>query len=89
MSSKNKRSASKLDNEPTKKVKGATKHCAIKYTQLYINNEWVNSVDGKTFDVINPATEEKICSIQRAGDADAEKAITAARKAFDDPSVFY
>ena len=34
-----------------------------KYTQLFINNEWVNSSDGRTFDTINPATEEKIASI--------------------------
>ena len=31
------------------------------YTQLFINNEWVNSEDGRVLDVINPATEEVIC----------------------------
>jgi acyl-CoA reductase-like NAD-dependent aldehyde dehydrogenase len=59
----------------------------IKYTQLFINNEFVNSVSGKTFPVINPATEEKICDVQEAGDADCEKAIKAAREAFDNPNV--
>lgn len=72
----------------TKKVNtgGKSTH-KVKYTDLFINNEWVKSVDGRTFDVINPSTEEKICTVQRAGDADAEKAILAARKVFDDPTV--
>lgn len=55
------------------------------YTKLFINNEWVDSVNGATMDVINPATEEKICTISRAGNEDAEKAIKAAREAFDNP----
>jgi acyl-CoA reductase-like NAD-dependent aldehyde dehydrogenase len=59
----------------------------IKYTQLFINNEFVDSISGKTFPVINPATEEKICDVQEAGDADCEKAIKAAREAFDNPNV--
>ena len=57
------------------------------YTKLFINNEWVDSVNGATMDVINPATEEKICTISRAGNEDAEKAIKAAREAFDNPKV--
>ena len=32
--------------------------------QLFINNEFVNSVSGKTFPTINPTTGEKICDIQ-------------------------
>ena len=34
--------------------------------QLFINNEFVNSVSGKTFPTINPATGEKICDVQEA-----------------------
>jgi aldehyde dehydrogenase (NAD+) len=56
------------------------------YTKLLINNEWVDSVDGQTFDVFNPATEEKICSVSRASTKDADLAIAAARKAFDENS---
>jgi acyl-CoA reductase-like NAD-dependent aldehyde dehydrogenase len=59
----------------------------IKYTQLFINNEFVNSASGKTFPVVNPATEEKLCEVQEAGDADCELAIKAAREAFDNPNV--
>ena len=36
---------------------------AVKRTQLFINNEWVNAVGGKTFESINPATEDVICSV--------------------------
>ncbi|XP_078605473.1 aldehyde dehydrogenase, mitochondrial-like [Branchiostoma floridae x Branchiostoma japonicum] len=54
----------------------------IKYTQIFINNEFVNSVSGKTFPTINPATGEKICDVQEAEKADVDKAVAAARAAF-------
>jgi phenylacetaldehyde dehydrogenase len=49
---------------------------------VLINNEWVAS-DGGTLDVINPATEEKISEIVNSTPADVEKAVAAARAAFD------
>ncbi|RDW72180.1 aldehyde dehydrogenase-2 [Coleophoma crateriformis] len=52
-------------------------------TGLFINNEWVKAVDGKTFEVINPSTEEVICSVQEATEKDVDIAVAAARKAFD------
>lgn len=55
----------------------------VKYTQLFINNEWVNSVSGKTFPTLNPATGEKIADLQEADKADVDKAVVAARKAFE------
>jgi len=51
-------------------------------TRLFINNEFVNSVSGKTFDTINPATEETICSVQEADAADVNIAVKAAKDAF-------
>jgi len=54
----------------------------IKYTKLFINNEWVDSVSGKTFPTYNPATGEKIADIQEADKADVDKAVKAARTAF-------
>jgi len=54
----------------------------VKYTQIFINNEFVNSVSGKTFPVLNPATEEKIVDVQRGDKADIDKAVAAARAAF-------
>jgi len=59
-----------------------------KYTQptgLFINNEWVKAVDGKTFEVINPSTEEVITSVQEASEKDVDIAVAAARKAFEGP----
>ena len=54
----------------------------IKYTKLFINNEFVNSVSGKTFQTINPSTGEKICDLQEGDKEDVEKAIKAAKTAF-------
>merc|ERR1712137_72737 len=54
-------------------------------TGLFINNEFVKAVDGKTFDVINPSTEEVICSVQEATEKDVDIAVAAARKAFNGP----
>ena len=54
-----------------------------KVTQLLIDGKFVNSASGKTFDTINPTTEEKISSIQEADHEDVDRAVKAARKAFD------
>ena len=35
----------------------------VKYTQLFINNEFVNAESGKTFATLNPATGEQICQV--------------------------
>ncbi|CAI0642553.1 Aldehyde dehydrogenase [Colletotrichum siamense] len=56
------------------------------YTQptgLFINNEWVEGVDKQTFEVINPSTEEVICSVHEATEKDVDIAVAAARKAFE------
>jgi len=52
-------------------------------TQLFINNEFVDSDAGETFPTINPTNEEVICHVQRATAADVDKAVAAARKAFE------
>jgi len=52
-------------------------------TGLFINNEWVKAVDGKTFEVINPTDESVICSVQEATEKDVDIAVSAARKAFE------
>ncbi|XP_044121824.1 retinal dehydrogenase 1 isoform X1 [Neovison vison] len=53
-----------------------------KYTKIFINNEWHNSVSGKKFPVFNPATEEKLCEVEEGDKEDIDKAVKAARKAF-------
>ncbi|MFT7652403.1 MAG: aldehyde dehydrogenase (NAD+) [Limisphaerales bacterium] len=51
--------------------------------KFYINGEWVESSTGETLDVINPATEQVIDQIAMGGEADVDRAVNAARSAFD------
>src|SRR5580704_13645060 len=55
----------------------------ISATKLLIGNKWVDSVSGKTFPTINPATGEVIAQVAEADAADVDKAVGAARAAFD------
>jgi len=55
----------------------------IKYTQLFINNEWCDSVSGKTFATINPCNGNVICHLAEGDSADIDKAVKAARAAFE------
>jgi aldehyde dehydrogenase (NAD+) len=54
----------------------------IERRQFYIDGAWVDPVSPKDHHVINPATEEAIAVISIGAEADAEKAILAARAAF-------
>ena len=51
----------------------------VRLTQLFIDNEWVDPVDGGTFETYNPATGEAIAKVAAAGPADVDKAVKAAR----------
>ena len=51
--------------------------------QFYINGEWVDPVDPKSLDVINPATEEVIGKIAMGNSQDVDKAVAAAKEAFE------
>jgi len=53
------------------------------YKQFYINGEWVDPATPNDFDVINPATEEVCAQISLGSEADVDKAVAAARAAFD------
>jgi len=52
------------------------------YLKFYIDGQWVEPVALKTLDVINPATEELVGRIALGGEADVDKAVKAARRAF-------
>ncbi|MFI5364440.1 MAG: aldehyde dehydrogenase family protein [Candidatus Binatia bacterium] len=52
--------------------------------RLYIDGAWTDAAGGATYDVVNPATEEVIARAPNASLADMNKAIAAARRAFDD-----
>src|SRR5215472_9489056 len=51
--------------------------------KFYIDGKWVDPVTPKTMDVINPATEEPIARISLGSKADVDKAVAAARRAFE------
>ncbi len=52
--------------------------------RLYIDGTWTDAAGGATFDIVNPATEAVIARAPNATPADLERAIAAARRAFDD-----
>jgi betaine-aldehyde dehydrogenase len=54
--------------------------------QNFIDGRWVDARDGGRFDVVNPATAEVIATAPDSQPDDAEAAIDAARRAFDDGS---
>ena len=51
--------------------------------RLLIDGEWVESASGETFATINPATEETITEVAHGKAEDIERAVKAARRAFD------
>ncbi len=54
----------------------------IKSYQMLIGGRWVDAESGETFVTVNPATQEPLARVPKAGDADVDKAVKAARKAF-------
>jgi aldehyde dehydrogenase (NAD+) len=51
--------------------------------KLFIDGQWVDSESGKTFTTPNPATGETLAEVSEADKADVDKAVTAARRAFE------
>jgi acyl-CoA reductase-like NAD-dependent aldehyde dehydrogenase len=51
--------------------------------QLYIDGSWVNGAGGRTWNVTNPATGESLASVAVADAGDVDRAVKAARHAFD------
>ena len=51
----------------------------------FINGKFVGSVEGKTFDNINPATNEKIGIVHEAGKAEVDQAVKSAKAALNGP----
>lgn len=55
----------------------------VRQTECFIGGRWTPSQSGKTFDTINPATEEVIAQVAEGDAADIDAAVKAARKAFE------
>jgi aldehyde dehydrogenase (NAD+) len=51
--------------------------------KLLIDGKWVDSASGKTFATTNPATGDTICQVAEADREDVDRAVKAARKAFE------
>ena len=59
----------------------ATSQLEMKNNQLFINGQWVEGSTANTYDVINPATEDKLAAIAYGTRADARSALEAAQAA--------
>eukprot|EP00800_Vazella_pourtalesii_P009296 TRINITY_DN234_c0_g1_i3.p1 TRINITY_DN234_c0_g1~~TRINITY_DN234_c0_g1_i3.p1 ORF type:complete len:497 (-),score=106.57 TRINITY_DN234_c0_g1_i3:100-1590(-) len=60
----------------------------IKYTSLFINNEFMPSIEGHKFPTFCPSTGEKICEVEEGRKSDVDKAVLAAKEAFKFDSVW-
>ncbi|MEU2538629.1 aldehyde dehydrogenase family protein [Streptomyces iakyrus] len=50
---------------------------------LFIDGEFVEAADGKVFKTVSPSTEEVLSEVARAGSEDVDRAVKAARRAFE------
>jgi betaine-aldehyde dehydrogenase len=55
----------------------------VRTYQNFVNGEWVGSSSGETFPVYDPSTEEIIAQVASSNAADVDRAVAAARAAFD------
>jgi aldehyde dehydrogenase (NAD+) len=55
----------------------------VRQTQMLIDGKWVAAASGKTFETLNPSTGEVIANVAEGDKADVDKAVKAARKAFE------
>ncbi|GMI74974.1 aldehyde dehydrogenase 2A, aldehyde dehydrogenase 2B4, aldehyde dehydrogenase 2 [Hibiscus trionum] len=69
--------SSAVDNPITPSIK-------VDYTQLLINGNFVDSASGKTFPTYDPRTGDVIAHVSEGDAEDIDRAVSAARKAFDE-----
>ena len=53
-------------------------------TWMFVDGEWRSSEEGKTDQVLNPSTGEVIAEVQSGTEADVDRAVASARRAFED-----
>ena len=58
---------------------------AAKPRLLLIDGQHVPSASGRTFKTLNPATEQVIATVAEGNEADVDRAVAAARRAFEGP----
>ncbi|MEU0110585.1 aldehyde dehydrogenase family protein [Streptomyces sp. NPDC006251] len=59
-----------------------------KSRKMLIGGQWVEALDGATFDTADPATEEVLATVPAAGSTDVDRAVNAAREAFEPGSAW-
>jgi phenylacetaldehyde dehydrogenase len=52
--------------------------------QMYINGQWTDAASGRTFETPNPATGETLAQVAEGDAEDIDRAVRAARRAFDE-----
>ena len=72
------------DSFVQREYSAAAKRALARKPALFINNEWVASTHGATLMVEDPSTGREVGRIVDASDADVDRAVAAARAAFDD-----
>ncbi len=55
----------------------------VRQTRMLIGGQWCDAASGKTFETVNPATEQKITDVAEGDTEDVDRAVIAARKAFE------
>ena len=64
-------------------VTEATRRFVAKRQRMLIGGEWLEASDGSTLDVFDPATGQAFAKVPAGGKAEIDRAVAAARKAFD------
>jgi phenylacetaldehyde dehydrogenase len=66
------------------RVSGSTAEFVSGRHLMYVDGRFVNAASGKTFPVYNPATGDVLTHVPEAEEEDVNRAVLAARRAFDD-----
>ncbi|WP_441958247.1 aldehyde dehydrogenase family protein [Mycolicibacterium houstonense] len=52
--------------------------------RMFVDGQWVDALSGRRFDTVDPATEQVITTVPHSGPEDVDRAVAAARRAFED-----
>ncbi len=80
---KKRRGAPKIDQHGAKRAAGTEERAMREYLKFYIDGQWVDPIEHTTATTTNPATEQPSGKIALGTSADVDRAVKAARKAFE------
>lgn len=72
-------------SQPTVLTAATTQFLARRNHRMLIGGQWVASSNGQTLEVLNPADETLLATVPAATEADVNRAVEAARQAFEAP----